>query len=59
MRTAHRHQAELEARERSEEQGSIVSVYKLEDGRYEAEDGSDPERGGSLMARWNAGRQEV
>lgn len=59
MRTIHRNQAELEARELSEREQTVVSVYKLIDGRYEAERGSDPERGGSLMARFDRGSQRV
>ena len=59
MRTIHRNQAELEAKEVSEREATTVSVYKLIDGRYEAERGSDPERGGSLIARFTNGQQRV
>jgi hypothetical protein len=59
MRTIHRNQAEIEARELSEREQAVVSVYKLADGRYEAERGTDPERGGSLMARFDCGEQRI
>ena len=58
MRTIHRNQAEIEARDIAKIEKRVVTVYKLEDGRYEVARGWHQERAGSALARFNCNRQE-
>lgn len=58
MRTIHRNQAEIEAKETSLNERSSVTVYKLQDGRYEVKRGYEKSRAGSAIARFINGRQD-